>query len=106
MSPLIVKRCQHDRHVAAVVCQHAQRMFPLLTPNGTEQFGVSQCVLRIAVDPRARLRQLYTVRPAQKEARSQFLFQFANDHADMWLCRIKLLCRRCQRPAARAGDKI
>ena len=103
---LVVKRRQHDRHVAAVICQHAQRMFPLLAPNGTEQFGISQRVLRIAVDSRTRLRQLYTVRPAQKQARSQFLFQFANDHADMGLCRIKFLCRRCQRPATRAGNKI
>ena len=106
MSALIIKRRQHDRHVAAVVCQNTQRMLPLFAAHRAKQFGVSQCVLGITVNPRPRLRQFDTIRPAQKQARPQFLFQFANNHTDMGLRRIKFLRRRCQRPATRTGNKI
>ena len=102
----IVKRGQHHRHVAAVVRRHTQRMLPLLAADGGEHLGVPERPERIAVSPLPGLGQLHAVGAAREKPRPKLLLQLADHHADMGLRREKLLRRRGQRTAARAGQKI
>ena len=103
---LVVKGRQHYRHIAAVVGQHSQGMFTLLGSHRAKQLSVTQRVLSITIDPRARFRQLHAVGPAPEQTRVQFLLQFTDDHTHMGLCGIKLLGCCCQRSTTGAGNKI